>query len=44
MLKEIICRKLGYNYVCIWEYEFDHIIYCIKTIQKYYRRFKCSKV
>ena len=44
MLKELICKKLGYNYVCIWEYEFDHMIYCVKNIQKYYRHFKCSKV
>jgi hypothetical protein len=23
--KEMLCRKLGYNYICIWEYEWDKI-------------------
>ena len=23
--KEMLCRNLGYNYICIWEYEWDKI-------------------
>ena len=35
--KELNCRNLGFNYICIWEYEWDRFISIIKKIQKNYR-------
>jgi len=35
--KELICRNLGFNYICIWENEWDKFIKTIKIIQKNYK-------
>lgn len=38
--KELLCRNKGYNYECIWEYEWSNIINSIILIQKLWRKYK----
>lgn len=41
--KELLLKKQGYNYVCIWDSEWKKTIQTIITVQKLWRS-KCSKV
>ena len=38
--KELLCRNKGYNYECIWEYEWSSIVNNIILIQKIWRKYK----